>query len=42
MWKVVACCICQGIKRDAPSGEDAIAAAVYANQLGEAGKWWRW
>mmetsp|Transcript_34835 Transcript_34835/g.75195 ORF Transcript_34835/g.75195 Transcript_34835/m.75195 type:complete len:472 (-) Transcript_34835:33-1448(-) len=26
----------KGIKRDAPSGEDAIAAAVYANQLGEA------
>ena len=34
--------MCQGIKRDAPSGEDAIAAAVYANQLGEAGKWSRW
>ena len=33
----------QGIKRDAPSGEDAIAAAVYANQLGEATVgWWLW
>ncbi|CAE7692455.1 unnamed protein product [Symbiodinium sp. CCMP2592] len=26
----------KGTKRDAPTGEDAIAAAVYANELGEA------
>ena len=25
----------QGVKRDAPTGEDAIAAAEYAEQLGE-------